>query len=308
MKKYSVVIPFYNEEINVKKVLNELFHELQYLKDFEVIAINDGSTDKTLEILISLIDIYSIRVLSHRRNLGQTISFSHGAKYAKNEYVVFLDGDGQNDPADIKKLIKEITDKDLDLVCGWRKTRKDKKIKKIISRGAYIIRLYLFNETIHDAGCSLKIVKTEVIKKIEINGDMHRFITSILKLRGYKIDEIEVSHRERNGGESKYSWRRIPKSLIDMSLIYFLHKYNYRPLHFFGMLSLISILIGICAGLISLYLFATGSDTLKNFWQMLVILTFLFSINIYLFGLLAEIILASMNNTREKLSSEIQEY
>lgn len=230
--KYSIIVPVYNEEKNIAHLHAEIVAAMNAIGDlYEIIFINDGSSDKTLQQLESL---SPITVVNLRRNFGQTAAMDAGIKNASGEYIITLDGDGQNPPAEIPKLIHTMNEGDFDIVSGWRADRKDPLMKRLISRGANLMRKLLINDGIHDSGCSLKIYKRECFDTVDLYGEMHRFIPAVLKLKGFTIGEVKVAHRARMHGSTKYNWKRTVKGLIDMVGVWFWEKYAARPLHLFG--------------------------------------------------------------------------
>jgi len=199
----SVVVPVYNEEGNVAALhqeIKEVCEREQF--DYEIIFIDDGSTDQTREIMKTLKPLKAIYM---RRNFGQTAAMDAGIKAAVKDYIVTMDGDRQNDPADIPNMIKYLEENKLDVVSGWRKNRKDKKAKKFTSRGANLLRKIIIKDKIHDSGCSLKIYKRECFQDVNLYGEMHRFIPALLENKGFKVGEIVVNHRERTSGKTKYN-------------------------------------------------------------------------------------------------------
>lgn len=185
-----------------------------------------------------------VRVIKLKGNFGQTFAWYVGFKSAKGEYIITMDCDLQNDPNDIKRLLTEIN-KGYDVVSGWRFNRKDSALKRFYSLISNFIRQKLTHDKTHDSGCSLRIYKKEILEGIELYGEMHRYITSILQLKGARIGEIKVNHRKRQFGKTKYSSLRLVKGLLDLMFIKFWTSYSLRPLHFFGSLGLLTIFLGI---------------------------------------------------------------
>lgn len=239
-KGISIIIPVKDEANSVEKLYTEIVEAVRLVSIFEIIFVDDGSTDNTVSVLKTL---PSIRIIQLARNYGQTAAMRAGIENARYEYVTFLDGDGQNDPADIPKLFSKLTD-DIDLVCGWRKNRQDKISKRFVSVGARIIRKRIFKDSLHDSGCTLKLLRTKDAIDLNLFGEQHRFIPAIGANKGWKIIEVEVNHRSRQHGVTKYNWRRIFKSYLDMIGLQFWNKYQTRPLHIFGGLGLICFLLG----------------------------------------------------------------
>ena len=209
----SVVVPLYNEEGNVEELHKKIVEACRALgKPFEIVFIDDGSTDNTNGKCRNL---SPLKLITFRKNFGQTAAFDAGIKNSRGEIIVTMDGDLQNDPADIKLLLAKL-DEGYDIVSGWRKNRKDPLMKNFSSRLANIARKILIDDGIHDSGCSLKAYRRECFEDVDLFGEMHRFIPALLKVQGFKIAEIPVSHHPRRHGVTKYSWKRGVKGLVDM--------------------------------------------------------------------------------------------
>jgi dolichol-phosphate mannosyltransferase len=215
--KYSVVIPLKNEEENIQKLVEELEPIMMALNEpWELICIDDGSSDKTLEKLKTLTkEKKYLRTLVFKRNYGQSSAFDAGFRNARGEFIITMDGDRQNDPADIPNLLKEIPQ--ADLVCGCRTKRKDPFSKKIISRFANLIRSNFCGDEVSDTGCSLKVYRTSCFKKIKLFNGMHRFLPALFKIEGFRIKEVPVNHRPREHGQTKYNiFNRSLNTISDM--------------------------------------------------------------------------------------------
>ena len=248
----SVVIPLYNEEENVRELHDRLKAVLDTIgADYEVLFIDDGSTDSTLALLqnIQAQDNRTV-VLSLRRNFGQTAAFAAGFDYSRGDIIVTMDGDLQNDPNDIPKLIEMM--KDNDLVSGWRKKRKDPFLsRRLPSIMANWLISTVTGVNLHDYGCSLKAYKRDVIKNLKLYGEMHRFIPAVASWYGVRIAEVETKHDPRLRGKSKYGISRTVKVVLDLITVKFLQSFSTKPLQFFGPIGLLSGALGL---FISLYL------------------------------------------------------
>ena len=285
----SVVVPVYNEEGAAAKLHAEILAMCQKLSQpFEIIFVNDGSSDKTMDTLKAL---SPIKIVNLRRNFGQTAAMDAGIKAATGKYVATLDGDGQNDPADIPLLIKKLEAEDLDVVSGWRKNRKDKQSKRWASLLAAFVRKHLINDGIHDSGCSLKVYKKECFEKVTLYGEMHRFIPAILKIKGYKIGEEVVNHRPRTTGKTKYNWKRGVKGILDMCSVWFWDKYAARPLHLFGgagvlfmIVSFISAVWAVLGKLIQ------DNDLSNSSFTFLAMFAFFTGVTFFAFGMISDIL------------------
>lgn len=200
----SLVIPIHNEQENLSPLLKEIHQALGKLDiQWEILAVDDGSTDQSLKVLRSLQPTYpNLRILTFDKNYGQSSAFSAGFEHAKGRYILTLDGDGQNDPADIPNLYQRAHE--ADLIVGWRKNRQDTLSKKLTSRAANAVRSRFCQDHIHDTGCSLKLMRAEALKKIKIYKGLHRFLPALFKIEGFSVIEVPVNHRPRNKGSTKY--------------------------------------------------------------------------------------------------------
>lgn len=285
----SVVIPVLNEEENVAPLHAELVSVLEGLNEpFEIIFVDDGSTDKTASVLSTLSPLTIIRL---RRRFGQTAALDAGIKEAKGEYILTMDGDGQNDPADIPRLLTALKSGPHDLIAGWRKDRKDPFSKKLSSRAAALMRRWILDDGIHDSGCTLKIYKRECFEGIDLAGEMHRFIPAILATRGFTVGELAVNHRPRTRGTTKYTWSRGIKGMLDMLAVFFWRVYANRPLHLFGGAGAVLIGLSVAAGAVAAYeKFAFGMDLSNNFLATLSAFGILTGVQLLVAGLLADMV------------------
>jgi len=301
----SAIIPVYNEEKNVKPLHEELAAVLGSLQmPFEIIFVNDGSTDGTYTELRKL---RPVRIIDFRRRFGQTAAFDAGFKTARGDLIVTMDGDLQNDPHDIPKLIEKLN-QGYDVVCGWRFARKDTMLKKFFSKGARLIRGTLLNDHLHDAGCSLRVYKKEAIENLDIYGEMHRLIASILVLRGFRVAEEHVNHRPRKYGSTKYNWRRAIKGFVDMVNLWFLYKYRARPLHLFGGLGLLLFMAGSLST--SFFVFERLVWKIPLAGRMLpmgALFLTLFGMQLFILGLLTDIMMRNYYSTSKEKSYFVRE-
>ncbi|MBI4684736.1 MAG: glycosyltransferase family 2 protein [Nitrospirae bacterium] len=248
----SVVIPLYNEDENVEILHERVKETLSNLgSGYEIIYVDDGSTDQTLKKLEGIQEKdKSVVVLSLRRNFGQTAAFAAGFDFARGDVIVTMDGDLQNDPKDIPKLLEKM--KDHDLVSGWRKKRKDPFFtRRLPSILANWIISRVTGVKLHDYGCSLKAYRKDVIKNLKLYGEMHRFIPAVASWYGVRLAEVETTHYPRFKGKSKYGMSRTVKVILDLITVKFLQSFSTKPLQFFGPIGLLSGALGF---LISLYL------------------------------------------------------
>ena len=302
----SIVIPIQNEKENIPLLYDELIAVLNNLKEeYEIIFINDGSTDGSREVLEDLATKdENVRVIQFRRNYGQTAAMNAGFKYARGSVVITLDGDLQNDPADIPRLLEKMAE-GYDLVSGWRKNRQDKLVtRKIPSLIANRIINKLIEGTgvqLHDFGCTLKAYKRGIIKNIQLYGEMHRFIPVFAAWLGVKVTEIPVNHRARKYGVAKYNLSRVSRVIFDLIVVRFFSDYMTRPIQFFGKiakklvgLGLIGIFILTC-----LNLFANLPVSLNTLILLTAMLLFA-SLQILFAGLLGEIMIRSYFEGQKK--------
>jgi len=236
----SIVVPLYNEADNVEDLHRQLTAALEPSgRSFELVLVDDGSTDGTREKVLALeARDPRVRPVLLRRNFGQTAAFSAGFDRSRGELVVTSDGDLQNDPADIPGLLERLEENDLDMVCGWRRERKDPLSKRIPSFFANRIISWATGVRLHDYGCSLKAMRGDVARGIRLYGEMHRFIPAVASWMGVRLAELPVNHRPRTRGRSKYGLGRTVRVLLDLFTVKFLHSYGTRPAHLFGLVGL----------------------------------------------------------------------
>lgn len=233
----SVVIPFLNESPNLQPLCEELKSNLDTMdRSYEVLFVDDGSIDDGVAILESFRDTMpQIKVISFRRNFGQTAAMVAGLDFATGDIVVTLDADRQNDPADIPAMVAKI-EEGYDMVCGWRFDRQDTFLsRRLPSILANRLISKITDVSLHDYGCTLKAMRKDLAKQVTLYGEMHRFIPAVASGVGARITEIKVNHRARTAGESKYGISRTFRVLLDLITVKFLLRFHSRPLHFFGM-------------------------------------------------------------------------
>lgn len=303
--KISLVIPVFNEHEAITGVFKEAYKVLSESGLlYEIIIVDDGSSDGTLEILKKL---SPLTVVVLRRNFGQTAALDAGIKKAKGNFIVTMDGDGQNDPRDIVKLLQEIEDKSLDVVSGWRKKRQDPFLKKFFSRSAALLRKPLINDGIHDSGCTLKIFRRECFDNTDLSGEMHRFIPGLLRIKGFRVGELVVNHRERSAGKTKYNIWRGPHGILDMFSIWFWRKYSDRPLYLFGGVGIVFIIISAIAGFWAIYeKVVYGLDLSDTALTVLSMFGFVVGVQFFVFGLLADILLKNYFTSRGEATYEVK--
>jgi glycosyltransferase involved in cell wall biosynthesis len=298
----SVVVPLYNEADNVEDLHRELTASLETTgRSFEILLVDDGSTDATPARLREIaVRDPRVRVLRLRRNFGQTAAFSAGFDHALGEVVITSDGDLQNDPADIPRLLARL-EEGYDMVCGWRRERKDPLSRRVPSLFANRIISWATGVHLHDYGCSLKAIRAEVVRGLRLYGEMHRFIPAVASWMGVTLAEIPVNHRPRQRGSSKYGLGRTVRVLLDLFTVKFLVAYGTRPAHLFGGWGLVfgASGFGILAYLAWIRLF---EDT--AIWGrpllLLGMLLFITGLMFVIFGLLAEMLVRIYHESQGK--------
>src|SRR4051812_4061445 len=299
----SVVIPMRNEAPSVAELHAELTTVLRdFGRSYEIITIDDGSTDETFAKLAALqrSDL-RLRVIRFRRNFGQTAAFAAGFAYARGRYIVTSDGDLQNDPHDIPAMI-EIAEQGPDIVAGWRKDRKDPFInRRLPSMIANAVISFSTGVKLHDYGCSLKVFRADVVKGLKLYGEMHRFLPAIASEMGVTIVEKVVNHRARRHGTSKYGISRTVRVLLDLLTVKFLISYSTRPLHIFGLLGMAmgSLGVAVCAWLAWVKFFdheGIGTRPLLLFGILLIFT----GVQLVTLGLLAEMQARTYHESQDK--------
>jgi len=292
---YSVVIPIFNEEGNIKRLDAEIKAVTRGLGGrSEVIYVNDGSTDASVAELKSLQDVVIVNL---NRNYGQAVALDAGFKVAEGELVISLDGDGQNDPADIPMLVNKLHQENLDVVAGWRKKRKDSGGINVLTRVGRFMRRMIIGDVVHDTGCTLRVYRSEAAKSLDIGGEMHRYILALLRWKGFKIGEVIVNDRPRIFGKSKYNYTKAVRGFIDLVYIWFIHKYSQRPLHLFGYMSLGAFTLGSISGIWALYgkLFL-GLSLNRNGWFFITGFMILSGIVLFSFGIIIDLLMRVLFN------------
>lgn len=303
--KYSIVVPACNEEGNIKplyQAVKQVFERL--LGDWELILIDDGSSDHTWQAMEEIQQADShVKLIRLRRNFGQTAAWSAGFDHAQGEYVVVMDADLQNDPADIPAMLDKMKQKDLDVISGWRKDRKDKSTMKLLSKIGNAFHRWVTSEKIHDHGCSLKVYRKEALADLELYGEMHRYITALLSWKGFKVGEMVVRHHPRQSGKTKYSIRKKIKGFLDLMVVKFWIQYSTRPMHLFGAIGLFFVVAGFLLGgtLGTLWLFRViglaGRST-----PLLAVMLVLLGFQFLLTGVLADVVSHTYYATRKAYS------
>jgi glycosyltransferase involved in cell wall biosynthesis len=311
----SVVLPVYNEADCLQTFIPELAGVLRQLeRPYEIVAVDDGSTDDSVAVLRQLQkEEPNLVVVQFRRNFGQTAAFVAGFDYARGDIIVTMDSDGQNDPADIPHLLEVMEEGDYDLVNGWRKDRKEPFLtRRFPSMVANWLIANASDIHLHDRGCSLKALRADLVKQMNLYGELHRFIPEMASLIGVRVAEVPVNDRPREAGKSKYgALARTPRVLLDLLTVSFLLSYSKRPMQLFGTFGLLS---GGVGGFIGLYLIGAkvlrgilyGEEAFRNFrigtspWTMLAVLLIVLGVQFLMMGLLGEILTRTYHEAQDK--------
>ncbi len=310
-QEISVVIPTRNESPNVEALYRELTTTLGgFGRSYEIVAIDDGSTDDTFALLAAIqAKDPRLRVIRFRRNFGQTAAFAAGFANARGRYIVTADGDRQNDPADIPAMITMLEEQDLDIVCGWRKDRKDAFInRRLPSMIANKIISWTTGVHLNDYGCSLKVFRAEIVKPMKLYGEMHRFLPAIASEFGVSIGEKVVNHRARTHGKSNYGITRTFRVILDLVTVKFLISYSTRPLQMFGGVGLIMGTLGtlICGWLA--YQRLLGYESIANRPLLLLgIMMILGGLQLLSTGLMAEMLSRTYHESQDKPTYVVRE-
>ncbi len=306
----SVVVPLYNEEENLRALTQIIIKALSSLGEpFEILYVDDGSTDGSDKLLLELCALYSmVRAIRFRRNFGQTAAMSAGFDHARGSIVIVMDGDLQNDPGDVPKLLAKLRE-GYDIVSGWRQGRQDKYLIKVLpSKIANWIIGKMTGVKLHDYGCSLKAYRAEIIKNIRLYGELHRFIPVLASIYGAEITEIPVAHYPRRHGKSKYTISKTFRVLVDLILVIFLRTFAQRPFHVFGWFGLILFLTGFSIdGYLAFQKLLWGVQLSNRPLLLFGTLLILFGLQIFSLGILAEIQIRTYHESQGKPIYAIKE-
>ena len=306
----SLIIPVYNEEENLPLLYAAIDQALAPLKDtWEAIFVDDGSRDRSFDVLRSLVerDPEHVRVLSFRRNFGQTAALSAGIDHACGEIIVLIDADMQNDPADIPMLLAKL-DEGYDLVSGWRKDRKDNRLTRTIpSNLANGLISWTTGVHLHDYGCTLKAYRRDVLEGFRLYGEMHRFIPVFAHAVGAKITELPVHHHARKFGKAKYGLERTVKVLLDLFTVKFLLSYSSKPIYLFGGAGAVLMAVG-AFDLLYLFIRRTffGTPVFTSPLLQIGVMFFIMGFQSILMGLIAELLARTYHESQQKTTYTIR--
>ena len=299
----SIIIPLYDERENILLLYEKLARELPLLgQEFEVILVNDGSTDGSAELLAEIASRDArFKIVNLRRNFGQTAAMMAGIDFATGEIIVPMDGDLQNDPADIRRLVAKLSE-GYEVVSGWRNDRQDAALRRNFpSRVANHLISWISGVHLHDYGCSLKAYHRDVIKGVKLYGEMHRFIPIYASWRGARVTEIPVIHHPRIHGKSKYGLERVAKVVLDLLVVKFMAKYATKPIYVFGGFGIINIGISFVAGLYAVFLkLFEHTSFIETPLPLLSVMTFITGVMSFLMGLLAELVMRTYYESQNK--------
>lgn len=290
--KLSIILPIKNEAGSLKELYSEISEQLtKGLFEYEIIAVNDGSTDRSLEIMEGLAKADSrFKVLNLSKNYGQTAAMSAGIDCASGDIFITMDADLQNDPADIPKFL-EMINQGYDVVAGWRKKRKDNIIRRTPSVIANKLISLITGVALHDYGCTMKAYRKEIIEGVRFYGEMHRFMPAYVAWNGARIQEMVVNHRPRKYDQTKYGISRTFRVILDLLTVKFLMTYLTKPMHFFGQAGLSLLFLSIISGLAAVILRFNGVHFIQTPLPLLTVLLIITGVQFILMGILAEILI-----------------
>jgi glycosyltransferase involved in cell wall biosynthesis len=306
----SIVVPIYNEVESLPKLIEAIQASLESTGlTYELICVDDGSRDGSTDLLKQLAAINPIlKAVILRRNYGQTPAMSAGFDQACGKVIITLDGDLQNDPADIPMLLDKLAE-GYDVVSGWRKNRQDKALTRLLpSKIANWIIGQMTDVKLHDYGCSLKAYRAEVAADLKLYGELHRFLPALAVIEGARITEVPVRHHARQFGSSKYGLDRTFRVIMDLLTISFMKKFLTRPMHVFGLLGMVSLLIGVLSGLYLTFLkYGLGESIADRPLLILAVLLTLTGIQLFSFGLLAEVLMRTYHESQNRPIYRVRE-
>jgi len=305
----SIVVPLLNEQDNIEPLYEQITKTLDNKYKYEILFIDDGSTDNSFDILTRLQKANArIRVICFRKNFGQTAALSAGFAHARGQIIAAIDADLQNDPADIPKMIDKLNE-GFDVVSGWRKKRHDNAITRLLpSKIANWLISKITGVKLHDFGCTLKAYRKEILAETKLYGEMHRFIPALASWSGARIAEIVVNHRPRTTGTTKYGLERTIKVILDLITVKFLLSFSTKPNQLFGGWGFLALFFGGVSGLVVILMkILQGRDMTGNALLYLTILLFVIGIQFILMGLLAELLVRTYHESQNRPTYVIKE-
>jgi len=295
----SIVVPMYNEQDNAA-LLTEKIHESLEGYNYQIIYVDDFSKDNTRKVIKEMQD-ERVHLIELKKNYGQSLALAAGIDYAEGEYIITMDGDLQNDPSDIPEMLGYALDGEYDLITGIRQKRKDSLVKKIPSKIANFLVRKVTKLDIKDNGCALKVFSKDIAKGLNLYGEMHRFITLLAYLEGAQIKQVPVKHHARHSGVSKYGLERVFKVVADMMLLLFIRKYFQRPIHLFGILGVLLVILGIGINIFLLIVkFGLGQDIGTRPLLIFGVLFILGGIQLFTIGIVMELLIRTYYESQQK--------
>jgi glycosyltransferase involved in cell wall biosynthesis len=306
----SIVVPIYNEIESIPHLLEALASSLQAAElSYEIICIDDGSIDGSDQYLKqAALDRTDLRAVLLRRNYGQTAAMAAGFRHASGEVIVTIDGDLQNDPSDIPRLMEQL-ERGYDLVSGWRKDRQDQALTRVLpSKIANWLIGQVTGVKLHDYGCSLKAYRSELVADMNLYGELHRFLPALAFIEGAKIAEIAVKHHPRRFGQSKYGLDRTFRVVMDLLTISFMRKFLTRPMHVFGLFGMIFLTTGMAiSGYLAYVRIILGEDIGQRPLLTLAVVLLLAGLNLFSVGILAEISMRTYHESQGRPIYRVRE-
>ncbi len=306
----SAVVPIYNEVESLPHLIDKISTTLSQSNiKYEIVFIDDGSSDGSTKLLIELAHMRSdIQAIILRRNYGQTAAMAAGFNYAQGQVIVTLDGDLQNDPADIPQLLSKLSE-GYDLVSGWRKERQDAALTRLLpSKLANILIGWVTGVKLHDYGCSLKAYRTELVADMNLYGELHRFLPALAFIEGARITEIPVHHHARSYGQSKYGLDRTFRVVMDLLTVSFMKTFLTRPMHVFGLFGIIFTGAGLLTGAYLTFLkLGLGQEIGERPLLILVAVLLLTGVQLFCFGLLAELLMRTYHESQSRPIYRVRE-
>ena len=298
----SIVVPIYNEAESLPFLVNQLLEVLQPMEEnFEIVLVNDGSSDESAEVIRKIsLEVLELVGVTLRKNYGQTAAMAAGFDISCGEIVVTLDGDLQNDPADIPLLIDKIRD-GFDLVSGWRFRRKDAAIsRKLPSKIANRLIGKVTGVRLNDYGCSLKAYRKEVLSDMRLYGELHRFLPVLANIEGARITEVKVNHRARKFGSSKYGIDRTFRVLMDLLTVWFMNRFLTRPMYVFGFGGILAIIGSLITSFYLLIIKLLGEDIGNRPLLIFALLLAVTGVQLFGFGLLGELQIRTYHESQNR--------
>lgn len=304
----SVLVPVLDEEETVEELARRASEVLDDTgRSFEIIFVDDGSRDRTVErVLEARRRDARVKLVELRRNFGKAAALSAGFDHSRGEIIITIDGDLQDDPAEIPRLLNTLEDGELDLVSGWKRRRRDPLTKRFSSRLFNWVTRTLARVELHDFNSGFKAYRREVLEQVAVYGELHRYIPVLASRRGFEVGEIVVRHHPRRHGKSKYGWDRFYKGLLDLITVLFITRYTRRPLHLFGLLGLLLLGSGFVINLYLAILWFQGEGLSNRPLLLLGVLLMVMGVQVLTTGLLGEMI--TLKNFRRRDSYSVKEF